>query len=114
MKFSVPLLPTGFNYTREYHETATTTITLAWNPSPGSGPEAIVDNYIISISPQPLSHSSENIVLSSPWNVSLSHNTIYSVNITAANCAGLSDTYVLPNIEYGKNDRCMLYDPVTI
>ena len=78
-----------------------TTLTLEWDPPQGSGPEAIVDSYTISISPDPLSHPGVNMNLSSPWNVTLAHNTTYSIGITAVNCAGESDNFTLPDIEYG-------------
>ncbi len=79
-----------------------TTLTFEWDPPQGSGSEVIVDYYIISISPRPLSHSITNVVPSFPWNVTLAHNTVYSANITAVNCAGVSDTFVLFDIEYSK------------
>ena len=78
-----------------------TTLTLEWDPPQGSGPEAIVDSYTISISPDPLSHLGVNMNLSSPWNVTLAHNTTYSIGITAVNCAGESDSFTLADIQYG-------------
>ena len=94
----VPLIPTGFNFTSEYQQLMDTTVTFEWNPAQGSGPEAVVDYYIIYITPSPPSHPSTNQVESPPWNVTLAHNTIYSINITAVNCAGESDAFVLPDI----------------
>ena len=95
-------MPSGFNFTREYHEINSTTLTFEWDPPLGSGPEAVVDNYTISISPAPLSHPSTNVVPSSPWNVTLAHNIPYTINITSVNCAGESDRFTFPDIEYSK------------
>ena len=85
-----------------------TTLTLEWDPPQGSGPEAIVDNYIISISPDPLSHPGVNMNLSSPWNLTLAHNTTYSIGITAVNCAGESNNLTLPDIEYSRKITIIL------
>lgn len=82
-----------------------TTVTFEWDSPQGSGPEATVDYYIISISPRPLSHPCTNVVQviqSLLWNVTVAHNTVYTVNISAVNCAGQSDSYTFPQIEYGK------------
>ncbi len=73
-----------------------------WDPPPGSGPEAIVDNYTITITPAPVSHPISNAVASS-LNVTLDYNVIYTATVTAVNCAGDSDILVLSAIEYGKN-----------
>ncbi len=73
-----------------------------WDPPDGSGPETDIDNYIITVNPTPVSHPISNVVLSSPWNVTLSYNVIYTATIIAVNCAGESGTFTLPGIEYGK------------
>ncbi len=76
---------------------------LEWDPPPGSGPEAtIVDNYTIKITPAPVSHPISNVVVASPWNVTLDYNVIYAATITAVNCAGESAMSILMNIEYSK------------
>ena len=103
MLFIGPLTPTGFNVKRVYEETSNTTVTLEWDLPQGSGAEAIVDFYNISITPRPLSHPKWNAVYSAPWNVTLSYNVEYTVTITAVNCAGESNTVVLPNVEYSKS-----------
>ena len=79
-----------------------TVVTLEWDPPQGSGPEAIVDSYAILISPDPPHHAGINMNLSSPWDVTLAHNTTYIIGITAVNCAGESEMSILPDIEYGK------------
>ena len=79
-----------------------TTLTLEWDLPQGSGPEAIVDSYTISISPSPLSHPGINMGVFSPWNVTLAHNTTYNIEITAVNCAGESRAFSLPDIEYSE------------
>ena len=73
-----------------------------WDSPGGSGPEAIVDNYTITVNPMPVSHPISNVVLSGPWNATLSYNVIYTATITAVNCAGVSSTFTLPAIDYGK------------
>ncbi len=78
------------------------TVMFEWDSPGGSGPEAIVDNYTITVNPMPVFHPISNVVLSSPWNVTLSYNVIYTATITAVNCAGESNNFTLPGIEYGK------------
>lgn len=78
------------------------TVDFDWAHPQGSGPEAIVDYYIISISPNPLSHPGSNNVSSPPWNVTVGYNVDHTVNITAVNCAGNSDTLVSSNVRFGK------------
>ena len=71
----------------------------------GSGPQTVVDNYIVTISPPPLLPSEVNALPNSPLalNVTLEYNTTYNATITAENCAGESETFVYPNtIEYGE------------
>lgn len=101
--FLGPLTPTGFNITGNDYTVQDSTATFEWDPPQGRGPEVVVDYYMISITPGPLSH---NIVDSLIWNVSLHYNTAYIVNITAINCAGESETSVLTGIEYGKLQWC--------
>ena len=98
----VPLPPTNFSISEEFHDNMMTTVTLDWAPPQGSGPEAIVDNYTISISPAPPSQPALSPVFSPPWNVTLSHNEVYSINLTAVNCAGESRAVTLPSIEFSK------------
>lgn len=87
-----PLSPIAFNLTSRFHGILETTFTLDWDlPSWNGGPAAIIDHYIIYISPIPLLHSARNFVPSPPWNVTLAHNTPYTINITAVNCAGESN-----------------------
>lgn len=77
-----------------------TTVTLYWSPPQGTGPEAVVDNYTISISPAPL-YQPARMVVTPGSNVTLEHNVDYSINFTAINCAGESDPLVLPNFQIG-------------
>ncbi len=72
-----------------------------WDPPNGSGPEAVVENYIISILPMPASHPISNVVDFTSWNVTLDYNVIYNATITALNCVGESIPNVLTNIQYG-------------
>lgn len=96
-------MPTGFGITNEYHGILNTTLTFEWDPFQGSGPESVVDHFVLSISPQPLSSLVMNVVPSPPWNVTISYNTVYNVNITAVNCAGDGRTITALNeIKYSK------------
>ena len=97
-----PLVPTGFRFTGEYHQFMNTTLTFEWDSPQGIGPETIVDNYTITISPSPPLQPNKYRVMQPPWIVTLTHNTIYSINITAANCAGESAAFEFSEIEYGK------------
>ena len=97
-----PLAPTDFNYTSEYHQFMNTTLTLDWNAPLGSGPQAVVDSYTLSISPAPPSHPGTIVVQKPPFNVTLAHNIAYSLNLTAVNCAGESETLIFPDIEYSE------------
>ncbi len=72
-----------------------------WDPPPGSGPEAIVDNYTITITPAPVFHPISNVIVAPPWNVTLDYNVIYTATITAFNCAG-SSNILSSTIEYSK------------
>ena len=98
----MPHAPTGINIPERYHDGLETTINLDWDPAQGSGPEAVVDYYVISISPAPPYQPSINMESSPPWNVTLAHNQLYTGNITAINCAGESMPSMLPSIEFGK------------
>ncbi len=79
------------------------TVMFEWNPPSGSGTMAIVDNYTISVTPQPLSHPINNVVSITSFNVTLNYNIIYMVSITAVNCAGESNSFDFTDIEYGKS-----------
>lgn len=86
----------------EFHNSMNTTITFEWEPPMGMGPETVVDYYVIIISPTPLSHPRRNEVQSWLWNVTLAHNTNYTINITAVNCAGPGETFIFSDIEFSK------------
>ncbi len=98
----VPLIPSGFDIILEYYTDTDITVTFEWDPPPGSGSEAIVDNYTISITPIPVSHPITSVGLSSPWNVTLKYNVEYRATISAVNCAGNSDPLASDSMEYGK------------
>ncbi len=100
----VPLTPSGFNITGEIYTNTNLTLAFEWDGPQGSGPQAIVDAYIIAIAPGSLSPSGINMLPNSPqiFNVTLNYNTSYTAAIAAVNCAGESTTFVYPaNIEYG-------------
>ncbi len=50
----VPLTPTGFNIRRDYFTVMDNTVMFEWDSPGGSGPEAIVDNYTITVNPTPV------------------------------------------------------------
>ena len=79
-----------------------TTVTLDWDPPQGSGPGTVVDNYTVSISPDPPYQPATNIVPSPPWNITLGHNVQYNINLTAINCAGSTEPVELSGIEFSK------------
>jgi hypothetical protein len=107
--FLEPVVPSGFNITEEIFTMSNITVTFKWNAPQGIGPEVVVDHYIISIiSAQQFADSdvSEFLV----WNATLSYNTVYMVNITAVNCVGESEPYLIPLLRYCKpiiSRRCM-------
>ncbi len=78
-----------------------TVVMFEWDSPDGSGPEAVVENFIISILPMPVSHPILNMINITSWNVTLNYNVIYNATITAQNCAGKSEPVVLTNIQYG-------------
>ena len=98
----VPMIPTGFRAIEEYHDYMDTVITLDWDLPQGSGPEVIVDNYTISISSDSSYQLVSILVSSPPWNITLDHNTVYTINLTALNCAGESEPAVLSNIGFSE------------
>ena len=98
----VPRTPTRFSTIEIYHDFMETTVTLNWELPQGSGPEIIVDNYTISISPDPPYQLSVISVSSPPWNITLDHNEEYTINVTAMNCAGVSEPAILSNIGFSE------------
>ena len=95
----MPLLPTGFSIAEMYHDDMETTITLNWD----TPQDFVVDNYTLSISPAPQYQPENNLVSLPPWNVTVSHNQVYTVNITAMNCLGSSGTaFLSTNINISK------------
>ena len=103
-KISVPLMPTGFNTSMQYDSSLDTVVTFQWDPPQGSGPEAIVNSYKISITPRPISHPAFNTIsYSTSWNVTLYFNLEYSASITAVNCAGDSHPFTLHGIKFSES-----------
>ena len=96
-------MPANFFITGMNHGEMETTFTFDWDTmSPGSGPETVVEDYTIYISPSPMSDPTGIIMTNlPPINVTLIHNVPYSVSITATNCAGESDNQTIP-IKIGK------------
>ena len=95
-------MPDGLVVIMEYHNNNETIVTLNWDPPQGSGPETIVDDYILSIWPSPPYQAAVTKIPFTLWNVTLSHNTIYNINLTAINCAGQSEPFIVLGIEYSK------------
>ena len=68
------------------------------------GPDTVVDFYIVSISPAPLSHPVVNTINTASLAVTVEYNTVYSVNVTSVNCAGMSEMLISPrSIEYSES-----------
>ena len=84
-----------------HYTTLNYTISLQWDLPEGSGPEVIVDRYILSITPKPASHPISNEVYSTILNVTLNYNIVYSATITAVNCVGESNMVMLSDIKHG-------------
>ena len=79
-----------------------TTITLDWDPPQGRGPEAVIDNYTISILPAPPYQPAKVTLPTRQLNVTLAHNIMYAINLTAINCVGESDPSLLTDIQFSK------------
>ena len=86
----MPDSPINFTTTGQYDTLTDTTITFSWYPPQGDGVETVVDDYLLSIVPTPLSHSTLTVVLTTSINVTLRYNTQYMVTLRARNCAGES------------------------
>ena len=108
LHFLVPIRPSGFDIFEASFTPDNSIVTFEWDPPQGMGPELVVDNYRIIITSIPLSPTTIYLVELSPWNVTLDYNVIYTANITAINCAGESEVFSLPNIQY--SERCVFYD----
>ncbi len=63
-------------------------ITLTWSPPSFTGGVSV--NYVLTISPPPLSESSV-IVETTSTQITVSYNTPYNVTIRAVNCAVMSN-----------------------
>ena len=100
---TVPLTPSGFNISGLFDAILNTTVRFEWDPPQGRGPEAVVDFYQISIVPKPLSHAITSVAYSILWNATIAYNMEYTVSITAVNCAGESNPFVLSGLEFSKN-----------
>ena len=64
----------------------------------------VVDYYLLSVFPTPLSQPTTANVSGTllSWDVTVEYNRNYSANITAVNCAGDSETALLPTVvEFG-------------
>ena len=61
-----------------------------------------MDTYEITVTPEPLSGPVSNIISATSWNVTLNYNLIYTAVIAAENCAGVSSSVTLGNIEFCK------------
>ena len=86
----------------EYETTSNITVTLGWDPPQGTGPEVIVHNYEMVITPESLSHPNPIIVYSTSWNVTLDYNIIYSAVLTTVNCEGESSLLLLSNFTFSE------------
>ena len=108
---TVPSSPIDFGIIMKNHGNMETEVTLDWDSPQGTGPEAIVDNYTISISPTPLFQQE---VLIQMFNVTLAHNVLYTINLTAMNCAGVSEPAILSNIGFSELSSLSRLIPMSI
>ena len=101
--FVAPLAPTGFLLVEQTFTVENITVTFVWDAPQGSGAEAVVDYYSVSIVPSALLFSSFTVIATMPpLNITIDYNIVYEANLTAANCAGLSESAALPaNFTYG-------------
>lgn len=103
---ALPLPPSGLRVIGRTDSMTDTSIDLAWDAPEGDGAESLVDHYILSISPPPLSAPMETVVPASPWStVLISSIEVYTASVTAVNCNGNSAALTL-NINLSK---CMLW-----
>lgn len=109
----VPFTPSGFNVSGKVDGMLNVTVTFEWDPPQDKGPETI---YLISIYPRPLSHPINNTVYSTSWNATIAYNLDYTAIITAVNCAGESDPFVLSGLQISKFSYCMTtyFKPILI
>ena len=99
---SEPLPPHGFRFSRLYHGADETTVTLQWQlPLLDEHPASVVDNYIINVLSS-ATYPEKVVVDSPPFNITLLHNVQYTINLTAQNCAGESNSTTL-SIFIGKH-----------
>ena len=92
----MPNGPSGSSIASEFLRIEETVLTLVWSAPTGSEPADIVDNYVIYLMP-PSPDSRITVPAASPFNVSLAHNVVYTLNVTASNCYGESEPDVIPN-----------------
>ena len=83
-----PLSPLNFIIMSEYHNTTETTVSLTWEQP--QLPAGVTDNYTIYFLAPTFYEPNIYLGVIPPWNVTVAHNTQYSVNVTATNCAGES------------------------
>ena len=103
---SEPLSP-NFSIIGEYHHQTETTVTLNWEKSQLSAGVMNIYNTIIYFSTGPVDPDM-NFNVTPPWNVTVAHNTHYTVNAVARNCAGESQPSTLP-LNYSKKNISFHY-----
>lgn len=92
INFPVPNVVSNFRILSEDSGVSDISITLSWDEPAGVGAEAIVDQYMVSFTPQPLSDLAVNYISALSFNVTLKYNELYNAGIRAENCAGSSVT----------------------
>ena len=95
--FLAPAEVSQVDFSRVVHSMTQSTVALQWHhPTISEDPRSVVDNYSIAFSPAPLSHPSRINVPSPPLNnVTVQHNRLYLMKISAMNCVGKSESFTL-------------------
>lgn len=96
----VPLTPNRFAITRAFYANNDFSVVLEWDVPTGDGPQYIVDEYNLVISPGSVSHRSNRVFI--PFTILiLNYNVEYTATVAAINCAGVSSSNNI-TFKYGK------------
>ncbi len=97
----VPLAPIQFEITRVFYDDNDLSAVLEWDVLTGDGPQYIVDEYYLDISPGSAVFFSNRVVFP-PTIIILNYNVDYTATVAAVNCAGVSSSKNI-TFKYGKS-----------